>query len=112
MSGSSACHGGSRRCCERDAAARLLMRYAGRAVCVNERYAAVAERNASVKAARRPVNRSSLQFALRDKSDELVYRKFLPITCRPPMCGLTRRQLIVVSHIVAVSSFAVTRLLA
>ena len=32
-------------------------------VCVNERYAAVAERNAIVKPSSRPVNRSSLQFA-------------------------------------------------
>jgi hypothetical protein len=45
-------------------------------------------------------------------ADELVYRTFLPITCRSTMCGLTGRKLLLVSRIVAVSSFAVTPFLA
>lgn len=35
-------------------------------------------------------------------SAELAYRKFLPITCKPQTCGLTRGQPIIVSCIIAV----------
>ena len=46
----------------------------------------------------------------RSAGAELVYRKFPPITCRPQICGLTRRQLISVSPIVAIRCSNVTPL--
>src|SRR5262249_18109102 len=40
---------------------------------------------------------------------ELVYRKFLPLTSRPRTCGLTRRQPIAISQMVAVGCSLITQ---
>jgi len=54
----------------------------------------------------------SLGISFRIRGPDLVYRKFLPITCRTQMCSLTRRQFVVVSRIAAVGCSLVTPFLA